>query len=122
MLRVRPWSVFVGRDWLRHLHRRFLSRAARMSGMGPTQPNGSDGVNGSFPVLLAPQLPFRCRPRLILVANSSAQRDHATMWRAENREIRVFAEGVSLCHSATLTRLTATAVMTCCKRVFANPM
>jgi len=53
---------------------------------------------------------------------SSAQRDHATMWRAENREIRVFAEGVSLCHSATLTRLTATAVMTCCKRVFAKPM
>ena len=36
--------------------------------------------------------------------------------------MRVFAERVSLCHSATLTRLTATAVMTCCKRVFANPM
>jgi aspartyl-tRNA(Asn)/glutamyl-tRNA(Gln) amidotransferase subunit A len=48
--------------------------------------------------------------------------DQATICRAANCEMRVFAERVSLCHSATLTRLTATAVMTCCKRVFANPM
>ena len=62
------------------------------------------------------------RPSLILVANSGAQPDQAAICRAANREIRVFAERVSLCHSATLTRLTATAVMTCCKRVFANPI
>ena len=61
-------------------------------------------------------------PSLILVANSGAQPDHATACRAANREIRVSAERVSLCHSATLTRLIATAVMTCCKRVFANPI
>ena len=48
--------------------------------------------------------------------------DQATTCRAANCEMRVFAERVSLCHSATLTRLTATAVMTRCKRVFANPM
>ena len=62
------------------------------------------------------------RSRVILVANSGAQPDQATICRAANCEMRVFAERVSLCHSATLTRLTATAVMTCCKRVFANPM
>jgi hypothetical protein len=62
------------------------------------------------------------RPSWILVANSGAEPDQATICRAANCEMRVFAEGVSLCHSATLTRLTATAVMTCCKRVFANPM
>ena len=61
-------------------------------------------------------------PRVILVANSGAQPDHATACRAANREIRVSAERASLCHSATLTRLIATAVMTCCKRVFANPI
>ena len=59
---------------------------------------------------------------MILVANSGAQPDHATACRAANREIRVSAERASLCHSATLTRLIATAVMTCCKRVFANPI
>jgi len=59
---------------------------------------------------------------VILVANSGAEPDQATICRAANCEMRVFAEGVSLCHSATLTRFTATAVMTCCKRVFANPM
>jgi len=59
---------------------------------------------------------------LILVVNSGAQPDQATICRAANCEMRVFAERVSLYHSATLTRLTATAVMTCCKRVFANPM
>ena len=61
-------------------------------------------------------------PNMILVANSGAQPDHATACRAANREIRVSAERASLCHSATLTRLIATAVMTCCKRVFANPI
>jgi hypothetical protein len=61
-------------------------------------------------------------PYVILVANSGAEPDQATICRAANCEIRVFAEGMLLCHSATLTRLTATAVMTCCKRVFANPI
>ena len=32
--------------------------------------------------------------------------DQATICRAANCEMRVFAERVSLCHSATLTRLT----------------
>jgi hypothetical protein len=59
---------------------------------------------------------------LILVANSGAAPDQAAICRAANCEMRVFAKGVSFCHSATLTRLTATAVMTCCKRVFANPI
>jgi hypothetical protein len=64
----------------------------------------------------------RRRSMMILVANSSVEPDQATICRAANCEMRVLAEGVSLCHSATLTRLTATAVMTCCKRVFANPI
>ena len=59
---------------------------------------------------------------VILVANSGAETDQATICRVANCEMRVFAERVSLCHSETLTKLTATAVITCYKRVFANPM
>jgi hypothetical protein len=52
----------------------------------------------------------------ILVAISGAEPDQATNGRVANCEIQVCAEGVSLCHSAALTRLTATA------NVFANPI
>ena len=61
-------------------------------------------------------------PCLILVANSGGEPDQAIICRVANCDMRVFAERVSLCHSETLTKLTATAVITCCKRVFANPM
>src|ERR1700682_890569 len=45
---------------------RFLDRSAGqpMAKLGRCLPNGSGGVNGSFPVPLAPELPFRCRPNV----------------------------------------------------------
>src|SRR5271166_221382 len=59
-------------------------------------------------------------PTLILVANSVS--DHVAGCRAAKREQRVLAVGVAMCQSAILIRLTAAAVMTCCKWVLARPI
>jgi hypothetical protein len=56
---------------------------------------------------------FGLNPTVILVANSIS--DHAADCRAAKREQRVLAGGLAVCQSAILTRLTAAAVMTCCK-------
>ena len=56
----------------------------------------------------------------ILVANSVS--DHVAGCRAAKREQRVLAVGVAMCQSAILIRLTAAAVMTCCKWVLARPI
>ena len=69
---------------------------------------------------LAPRRAQR-RSRLILVANSAAARNQVAIDRLANCETRVLAKGVLLYHSATLTRFTAAAVITCCNCVFANP-
>jgi hypothetical protein len=63
---------------------------------------------------------FGLDPTLILVANSIS--DHAAGCRAAKREQRVLAVGLAVCQSAILTRLTAAAVMMCCKWVLANPI
>ena len=59
-------------------------------------------------------------PTLMLVTKSVA--GQAATWRAAKREQRVLATGVPAHHSATRTRLIATAVRTCCRRVLARPM
>jgi hypothetical protein len=67
--------------------------------------------------VLDPVGPF---PTVILVANSVS--DHVAGCRAAKREQRVLAVGVAMCQSAILIRLTAAAVMTCCKWVLARPI
>jgi hypothetical protein len=57
---------------------------------------------------------------LILVANSIS--DQTAGCRAAKREQRVLAVGLEVCQSAILTRLTAAAMMMCCKWVLANPI
>jgi phosphate acetyltransferase len=58
-------------------------------------------------------------PSLTLVAKSKAVRQ--ATWSVAKRERRVLATGMPAHHAATRTRLTATAVRTCCRRVLARP-
>ena len=59
-------------------------------------------------------------PTVTLVANSPA--DQAAGWSAAKRETRVLATEMPANHSATRTKLMATAVITCWRCVLAKPM
>jgi len=91
---------------------------------GPIASVTADGAYDGEPVYRAvaarqPDPPVGLDPTVMLVAKSAA--DQAAIWSAAKRERRVLTAGVPAHHSATLTRLIATAVRTCCKRVLARP-
>jgi hypothetical protein len=103
-LLLRGWPGWRARDARR---RRYLAGtiAAVRQEMAKWTPSWSTGHRVAI---------WRLVTRLLtLVANSQA--DHAASCRAAKREQRVLAAGTPLSQSAILTRLTAAAVITCCR-------